>query len=79
MLNVQIQTAGLGGDNNRDNEWSFGQVLALGTWVPVLVQFGYLWWEKPTVALSGRLMAPYEVVEVSKETKGFELTRRGNV
>jgi hypothetical protein len=63
------------GDDNKDTEWSFGQILALGTWVPFLVEFGYLWWEQPEEALSGRLVDPYEVVKISRKPGVFELKR----
>jgi hypothetical protein len=79
FIQFQIASSKVGVGINRDTEWSFGQILALGTWVPVILEFGYLWWEKPVVAMSGRLMAPYEVVEVSKQNEGFEMTRRETV
>lgn len=31
------------GKNNKDREWTFGQVLALATWVPFVVEFAYQW------------------------------------
>jgi hypothetical protein len=79
FIQFQIASSKVGVGVNRDTEWSFGQILALGTWVPVILEFGYLWWEKPVVAMSGRLMAPYEVVEVSKQSEGFEMSRRETV
>lgn len=78
LVHIQIKMSVLGGKSNKDAEWSFGQILAIATWVPVLVEFGYIWWERPVEALNGRLMDPYEVQEVSKETEGFEKTRRWN-
>lgn len=78
LVHVQIKMSVLGGKSNKDAEWSFGQILAIATWIPVLVEFGYIWWERPVEALNGRLMDPYEVQEVSKETEGFEKTRRWN-
>ena len=33
------------GKNNKDREWTFGQVLALATWVPFFVEFAYQWLE----------------------------------
>ncbi|KAF1828370.1 hypothetical protein BDW02DRAFT_466171, partial [Decorospora gaudefroyi] len=71
----QLSKARAGGDDNKDAEWSFGQILALATWVPFLVEFVYLLWEEPSEALSGRLMDPYEVVETSKKPEAFELRR----
>jgi hypothetical protein len=64
-------------NNNKDKEWSFGQVLALATWVPFLVEFAYMWWEEPEDALNGRLMDPYEVVRVSERTRSIELEQTG--
>jgi hypothetical protein len=66
----------MAGDENKDTEWSFGQILAVGTWVPVVVEFAYVWWERPLEALNGRLMDPYEVKEVSVKTRGYELIQR---
>jgi len=58
---------------------SFGQVLALVTWVPVIVEFAYIWWQRPVTALTGRFMVPYEAVEVSEESGAFGLSRRETV
>lgn len=68
---------------NKDHEWTFGQVLALVTWVPVLVDAIYIWNQGPTTALTGQLMEGYKVVtssstphDTSQETSGdasFEL------
>ena len=58
----QVQTSKVGGDKNRGTDLSFGQILALGTWVPVFVEFSYIWREGPLAALSGQLMVPCKVV-----------------
>jgi hypothetical protein len=76
FIHFQEQRNNLGGADNKDTEWSFGQILAVATWVPVIIEFVYIWWEKPVKALSGRLMDPYEVKEVSSETERFESPRR---
>jgi hypothetical protein len=44
--------------------------------VPVVVEFAYVWWERPLEALNGRLMDPYEVKEVYVKTGGYELIQR---
>ncbi|OAL46968.1 hypothetical protein IQ07DRAFT_145640 [Pyrenochaeta sp. DS3sAY3a] len=64
-------------NSNRDTEWSFGQVLALATWVPFVVEFVYIWWEEPEEALNGRLMDPYEIFKVAGKTGSFELEQTG--
>jgi hypothetical protein len=74
LIHFQNKRNEMAGDDNKDTEWSFGQILAVATWVPVIVEFIYIWWEKPVKALHGRLMDPYEVKEVSKDTTGFEVT-----
>jgi hypothetical protein len=74
FIQMQRELARTFGEDNKDTEWSFGQVLALATWTPVVVEFTYIWWERPVEALNGRLVAPYEVVEVSNGTEAFELT-----
>jgi hypothetical protein len=65
------------GKVNKDNEWSFRQVLALATWVPFVIEFAYTWWQEPGEALSGRLMAPYEAVKVLGNTGAIELHQAG--
>lgn len=65
-------------NSNRDTEWSFGQVLALATWVPFVVEFVYIWWEEPEEALNGRLMDPYEIVKVAGKTESYELEQTGS-
>jgi hypothetical protein len=62
------------GTSNKDHEWSFGQVLSLASWVPVLVELAYLCWEGPQAGLTGQLMEPYEV----KETGAVELGHARN-
>jgi hypothetical protein len=64
---LQIMKNGISGNDNEDMEWSFGQVLAIATWVPVMIEFAYVWWERPVTALTGGLMVPYEVIEGSKD------------
>jgi hypothetical protein len=73
---VQFQTHmnSLAGEENRDTEWSFRQILAVATWVSVIAEFEYLLLKSPTNALNGRLMDPYAVTEVSRTTEGFEMT-----
>lgn len=77
LINTLIEQSKLG--IGMQDGWSFGQVLSLTTWFPVLVEFGYVWWQSPVVALSGRLMVPYEVVEMSKEKPAFAMRRVGIV
>jgi hypothetical protein len=62
FINLTNTIRSRAGEDNNDNKWTFGQVLALATWLPVIVEFTYIWWESPVQAMNGRLMAPYEVV-----------------
>jgi hypothetical protein len=55
------------GISNKDYEWSYGQILSLASWVPVLVELAYLWWEGARAGLTGQLMEPYEVKEMGVE------------
>jgi hypothetical protein len=73
VLTLQVRKRA--GENNRDNEWTFGQVLALATWVPFITEFAYIWWEDPEKAMSGRLMEPYEVIanHTAKPAKTMEM------
>ncbi|KAH8732109.1 hypothetical protein GQ44DRAFT_603308, partial [Phaeosphaeriaceae sp. PMI808] len=47
FINLSLSIRKLAGGNNNDIQWSFGQVLAIGTWVPVIVEFTYIWWDEP--------------------------------
>jgi heme/copper-type cytochrome/quinol oxidase subunit 2 len=60
-------------NGNKDQEWGFGQVLALATWIPCVVEFAYVWWENPKEALNGRLMKPYSVVEAPEKLQSLEM------
>jgi hypothetical protein len=66
LVCFEVQMRNFAGESQKDTQWSFGQILALGTWAPFLVEFGYICIEGPTQALNGRLMAPYKVVTGSK-------------
>jgi hypothetical protein len=56
FLYKTLQIRKRSGNNNKDYQWVFRQVLALATLVPVLVKFAYVWWEEPEEAMNGRLM-----------------------
>ncbi|KAI1567732.1 hypothetical protein PtrEW7m1_009122 [Pyrenophora tritici-repentis] len=62
FVHVTIKIRNHSGKENKDTEWSFGQVLALATWVPFIVDFFYICWENPEKATDGRLMDPYHVI-----------------
>lgn len=51
-----------GGALTKDQEWSFGQVLALATWAPVCVEFLYLWCQGAKEGMTSQMMAPFEAV-----------------
>ena len=53
----QFNTAS--GPSPDQNEWTFGQVLALATWVPVLVDFAYVYIEGPQEAYTGQMAEPF--------------------
>lgn len=53
------------GATNKDREWTFGQVLATGTWVPVLADFFHILFQAPEDALNRKLSDRYCVVETS--------------
>jgi hypothetical protein len=76
FIHFQIQANDMAGEDNKDTKWSFGQILAVATWVPVMIDFGYILWQKPVKALSGRLMVPYEVNEIVKESESPKLLKR---
>jgi hypothetical protein len=51
-----------GGSTDKENDWSFGQILALATWVPVVIEFAYIYCKGPREAHTGKIMAPFHVV-----------------
>lgn len=53
-----------GGVPNQDFALSFGQVLALAIWMPVVVEFGYLYFQGSESALTGQLAKPFRAVKV---------------
>ncbi|KAH7070478.1 hypothetical protein BKA63DRAFT_518501 [Paraphoma chrysanthemicola] len=73
FLRLTLRIQDLVGEDNKDTEWSFGQVLALATWMPSIVEFVYIWWEAPEEALNGRLIDPYEVCETSGGPRDLEM------
>jgi hypothetical protein len=50
------------GTTNKDAEWSFGQILALSTWVPVVVELLFIGRKGAVAALTGQLSDKYQVV-----------------
>jgi hypothetical protein len=76
FLQFQIQRNSRGGEDNKETQWSFGQVQAVATWVPVIVEFGYVWSEGQVEELNGQLKDSFEVKEIAKETEGLDMARR---
>ncbi|KAI1880005.1 hypothetical protein JX265_001626 [Neoarthrinium moseri] len=70
----------LAGRSDQDTEWTFGQVLALATWAPVLVEFWSILLYGPEKGLSRKLSSNYEVVAVTTsdgQEKGTPRDDRG--
>ncbi|KAI0130477.1 hypothetical protein BJ170DRAFT_681924 [Xylariales sp. AK1849] len=60
-----IRTAGIadsGGGDTAETEWSFGQVLALATWVPVGIKFAYIASFGMKEGLEGHMPDDYDAV-----------------
>lgn len=53
------------GSTNQDKKWTFGQVLAVGTWAPVLMELLLIFRVGPEKALSGLMSDRFEVYEVA--------------
>lgn len=51
------------GNHNKDQEWTFGQVLAVATWAPVLMEFYVLWRDGAEKGLTGLLSDRFVVVD----------------
>jgi len=54
------------GDLNKDQEWTFGQVLAVATWAPVLMEVYVLWRDGAEKGLTGLLSDRFVVVDVAQ-------------
>ncbi|KAF2748772.1 hypothetical protein M011DRAFT_466545 [Sporormia fimetaria CBS 119925] len=67
---------GKGGASNKDREWSFGQVLSMANWAPVVIEFVYIWTHGARRALTGQMMGPYEAVVVEEPGDGEEKEER---
>jgi hypothetical protein len=52
FISLQQAVRKKSGASNQDHQWSFGQVLALASWVPVVVEVFYVYGKKtkPTSA-----------------------------
>jgi hypothetical protein len=57
------------GTTNKDEEWSFGQILALSTWVPVVVELLFIGRKGAVAALTGQLSDKYQVVLAPEVTR----------
>ena len=55
------------GSLNKDHEWGFGQIMALATWVPVLIQLIFIGKEGAVSALTGELSGRYQVVPAPED------------
>ncbi|CAI6332479.1 unnamed protein product [Periconia digitata] len=53
------------GDSNEDKKWTFGQILAVATWAPVLMEALIIWKQGPEKGLSGLMSDRFEVFEVA--------------
>lgn len=65
--------------DSADREWSFGQILALGTWAPILTEIGYVAVQGPRRALTGLMMEGYEAVPTRELEKLDEVGGEGKV
>ncbi|XXG95578.1 hypothetical protein Hte_001845 [Hypoxylon texense] len=56
---------GAAGDDNQNSDWTFGQVLAVATWIPVAVEFLTVLKYGPEQGLSKKLSSRFTVVSVA--------------
>jgi hypothetical protein len=70
FLHFRSQISRFGGDLNKDQEWSFGQVFALATWVPVVVEVVYLSHQGATKGMTSQMMEPFEAT-IPKELESI--------
>ncbi|KAI1777396.1 hypothetical protein F4818DRAFT_347263 [Hypoxylon cercidicola] len=57
---------GAAGDENQNSYWTFGQVLALATWIPIVVEFLTVLKCGPEQGLSKKLSSRYTVVSLAE-------------
>lgn len=50
------------GQENKDRQWTFGQILAVATWAPVIMEFYVLWRDGAEKGLTGLLSDRYVVL-----------------
>lgn len=80
LLVSRNQVENIVGNGFRVNDWGYGQILALITWIPVLVDFGHLFFNSPKKGLEGRIPRPWQVQKggepenTSEEDDTHELT-----
>lgn len=48
------------GGTNKDHDWSFGQILAIGTFFPIVIEFSMIEFEGAEQALTGSLSTRFE-------------------
>ncbi|KAF2690903.1 hypothetical protein K458DRAFT_426318 [Lentithecium fluviatile CBS 122367] len=51
------------GQMNKDRQWTFGQILAVTTWTPVVMEFYIIWWSGAEKGLTGLMTDRYVVVK----------------
>ncbi|KAF2681215.1 hypothetical protein K458DRAFT_273430, partial [Lentithecium fluviatile CBS 122367] len=54
------------GRTNQDHEWTFGQVLALATWAPVLIEFTFICLRGRKAALNGLISNQFVVTDAHR-------------
>ncbi|KAI1373467.1 hypothetical protein F4677DRAFT_448296 [Hypoxylon crocopeplum] len=54
------------GDDNQNSSWTFGQVLSVATWIPILLEFLTVLWHGPEKGLSRKLPKKFTVVPTTE-------------
>jgi hypothetical protein len=67
FITIRRKVEAISGPTNKDHEWTFGQVLSIATFVPVVGEAAYIWQKGPKRALTGLMMGPYEAVIPEEE------------
>ncbi|KAI1763370.1 hypothetical protein GGR53DRAFT_497817 [Hypoxylon sp. FL1150] len=63
---------GAAGEENQNSNWTFGQVLAVATWIPVAVEFLTVLKYGPEQGLSKKLSPKFTVVSATESSLGGE-------
>ncbi|KAK7983541.1 hypothetical protein PG989_010943 [Apiospora arundinis] len=72
IMNERGELEEIDGSENPLNDWSFGQILAFSTWVPVFVEFFYTYLYGIREGLTGNMPSKYKAVPKDDQVRSPE-------